>query len=205
MRIAVVGATGQVGTVMRDILRERAFPVDEMRFFASARSAGSTLEWRRRRDRSRGRRDGGLLRSRHRADLLRRDVVQGAGAADGRGRCDRDRQLLGVAYGPARAAGGRRGKRPHPAHDSQGDRREPQLHDDGRDARAEAAARRGRASLSRRVDVPGSEWCRSRRRRRTLGSAGKGRRARRARAHLRRVGVPVGLRRQVPAPRSRTT
>ncbi len=46
MRIAVVGATGQVGTVMRDILRERAFPVDEMRFFASARSAGSTLEWR---------------------------------------------------------------------------------------------------------------------------------------------------------------
>ena len=45
MRVAVVGATGQVGTVMRDILRERAFPVEEIRFFASARSAGSTLEW----------------------------------------------------------------------------------------------------------------------------------------------------------------
>ncbi len=45
MRIAVVGATGQVGTAMRDILRERAFPVDEIRFFASSRSAGSTLEW----------------------------------------------------------------------------------------------------------------------------------------------------------------
>ena len=45
MRVAVVGATGQVGTVMRDILRERAFPVDEIRFFASSRSAGSTLEW----------------------------------------------------------------------------------------------------------------------------------------------------------------
>ena len=45
MRIAVVGATGQVGTVMREILRERSFPVDEMRYFASARSAGSTLEW----------------------------------------------------------------------------------------------------------------------------------------------------------------
>jgi len=46
MRIAVVGATGQVGTVMRAILRERDFPVDEIRFFASARSAGSMIEWR---------------------------------------------------------------------------------------------------------------------------------------------------------------
>jgi aspartate-semialdehyde dehydrogenase len=45
MRIAVVGATGQVGTVMRQILRERHFPVDEIRFFASARSAGSALDW----------------------------------------------------------------------------------------------------------------------------------------------------------------
>jgi aspartate-semialdehyde dehydrogenase len=45
MRVAVVGATGQVGTVMRSILRERKFPVSEMRYFASARSAGSSLEW----------------------------------------------------------------------------------------------------------------------------------------------------------------
>jgi aspartate-semialdehyde dehydrogenase len=45
MRIAIVGATGQVGTVMRAILLERNFPVEEMRFFASARSAGSTIEW----------------------------------------------------------------------------------------------------------------------------------------------------------------
>jgi len=46
MRVAIVGATGQVGTVMRSILLERDFPVDEIRFFASARSAGSTIEWR---------------------------------------------------------------------------------------------------------------------------------------------------------------
>jgi aspartate-semialdehyde dehydrogenase len=46
MRVGIVGATGQVGTVMRDILVERGFPVDEMRFFASARSAGTTLDWR---------------------------------------------------------------------------------------------------------------------------------------------------------------
>ncbi len=41
--LAVVGATGQVGAVMRAILAERAFPVGEVRFFASARSAGTTL------------------------------------------------------------------------------------------------------------------------------------------------------------------
>jgi aspartate-semialdehyde dehydrogenase len=46
MRVGVVGATGQVGMVMRDLLAERGFPVDEMRFFASSRSAGTTLDWR---------------------------------------------------------------------------------------------------------------------------------------------------------------
>jgi aspartate-semialdehyde dehydrogenase len=45
MRVGVVGATGQVGGVMRRILQERAFPVDELRYFASARSAGRTLPW----------------------------------------------------------------------------------------------------------------------------------------------------------------
>ena len=45
LRIGVVGATGQVGGVMRRILAERNFPVEQIRFFASARSAGSTLPW----------------------------------------------------------------------------------------------------------------------------------------------------------------
>jgi len=45
MRVAIIGATGQVGTVMRAILRERDFPVDEIRYFGSTRSAGSTLDW----------------------------------------------------------------------------------------------------------------------------------------------------------------
>jgi len=44
-RVGVVGATGQVGGVMRELLVERGFPVDDIRFFASARSAGSTLSW----------------------------------------------------------------------------------------------------------------------------------------------------------------
>jgi len=45
MRVGIVGATGQVGTMMRRVLAERSFPVDEIRYFASARSAGSTLPW----------------------------------------------------------------------------------------------------------------------------------------------------------------
>src|SRR4026209_44938 len=45
MRIGIVGATGQVGGVMRRILAERQFPVDQLRLFASARSAGRTLPW----------------------------------------------------------------------------------------------------------------------------------------------------------------
>ena len=39
------GATGQVGQVLRTLLRERQFPADDVRFFASARSAGATLPW----------------------------------------------------------------------------------------------------------------------------------------------------------------
>ena len=45
MKVGIVGATGQVGTVMRAILAERKFPVSEMRFFASSRSAGTKLAW----------------------------------------------------------------------------------------------------------------------------------------------------------------
>ncbi len=45
LRVGVVGATGQVGGVMRQILAERGLPMSELRFFASARSAGSTLPW----------------------------------------------------------------------------------------------------------------------------------------------------------------
>ncbi len=43
LRVGVVGATGQVGAVMRRLLTERALPVGQVRYFASARSAGRTL------------------------------------------------------------------------------------------------------------------------------------------------------------------
>jgi len=45
MNVAVVGATGQVGGVMLQLLAERNFPVGDIRFLASARSAGKTLAW----------------------------------------------------------------------------------------------------------------------------------------------------------------
>ncbi len=43
--LAVVGATGQVGTVMLEILAERSFPIRELRLFATARSAGTAVEF----------------------------------------------------------------------------------------------------------------------------------------------------------------
>ncbi len=45
MNVGVVGATGLVGGVMRTLLAERRFPVDQLRLFASARSAGRSLPW----------------------------------------------------------------------------------------------------------------------------------------------------------------
>ncbi|BCI55609.1 aspartate-semialdehyde dehydrogenase [Mycolicibacterium litorale] len=44
--IGVVGATGQVGQVMRTLLEERDFPADSVRFFASPRSEGKKLTFR---------------------------------------------------------------------------------------------------------------------------------------------------------------
>ncbi|ROQ36738.1 aspartate-semialdehyde dehydrogenase [Frondihabitans sp. PhB188] len=46
LRVGVVGATGQVGAVMRRLLEEREFPIAEIRFFATARSAGTTLPFK---------------------------------------------------------------------------------------------------------------------------------------------------------------
>jgi aspartate-semialdehyde dehydrogenase len=45
MRVAVVGATGAVGSTMLDVLHERSFPADEVVPFASERSAGRTIDW----------------------------------------------------------------------------------------------------------------------------------------------------------------
>ena len=46
IHIGVVGATGQVGAVVRHLLEQRDFPVAGIRYFASARSAGTSLPWK---------------------------------------------------------------------------------------------------------------------------------------------------------------
>ncbi len=46
VHLGVVGATGQVGAVVRRLLAERDFPIASIRFFASARSAGTTIDFR---------------------------------------------------------------------------------------------------------------------------------------------------------------
>ena len=43
--VGIVGATGLVGTMMRELLAERDFPFGELRLFASSRSAGKTIEF----------------------------------------------------------------------------------------------------------------------------------------------------------------
>ena len=47
MRVGIVGATGVVGELMRSVLAEREFPVSSLRLFASARSVGKTLMWKK--------------------------------------------------------------------------------------------------------------------------------------------------------------
>ena len=44
LNVGIVGATGLVGTMIREILVERRFPVASLRLFASARSAGKVLD-----------------------------------------------------------------------------------------------------------------------------------------------------------------
>ena len=46
LSVAVVGATGQVGAVMRRLLDERDFPISTLRLFSSARSAGTSIDFR---------------------------------------------------------------------------------------------------------------------------------------------------------------
>lgn len=46
LNVGVVGATGLVGSMMRELLAERNFPVGTLRLFASARSAGKQVDFK---------------------------------------------------------------------------------------------------------------------------------------------------------------
>jgi aspartate-semialdehyde dehydrogenase len=45
MKVAVVGATGMVGNIMLEVLKERNFPVTELLLVASEKSKGKKMEW----------------------------------------------------------------------------------------------------------------------------------------------------------------
>ena len=164
LSVAVVGATGQVGTVMREILAERSFPIRELRLFATARSAGTAIEF------------GGetvIVEDVETADPAGIDIALfSAGATGSRAYAPRfaeagavvDRQLQRLAHGPRGAARGQRGQPARDRRGAQGHHREPELHHDGRDAGAQGAGRRGRPRAPDRLDLPGRLRFRSRRR-----------------------------------------
>ena len=77
--IGVVGATGQVGQVMRRLLEEREFPATSVRFFASSRSQGRKLPFRGQEIEVEDAADGRPERLGHRAVLRGRDDVAGPG------------------------------------------------------------------------------------------------------------------------------
>jgi hypothetical protein len=111
-----------------------------VRLFASARSAGSTITWQGRDIVVEDAATADPTGLRHR-DLLRRchDLAR-PGPEVRCGRRHRHRQLVGLADGPRRAAGRLRGQPGRGQGRPEGDHRQPQLHDDGGDAGAQAAA-----------------------------------------------------------------
>ena len=110
--VGVVGATGQVGVAMRQILAERDFPVGDVRFFASRTLGRHGAALRRPRGHGRGRRDGRPERPGHRAVLRRRRHLARAGPEVRRRRRHRGRQLQCLPQGPRHPAGRLRGQPP---------------------------------------------------------------------------------------------
>ena len=177
-RVGVVGATGQVGAMMRRVLAERGFPLSELRFFASARSAGTSLPW-----------DGVdiTVEDAALADPSGLDIALfSAGAATSRAlspkfaaagvmvidnssawRMDPDVPLIVSEVNP------QRGPVRTPAN-----HRQPELHDHGRDAGAQAIARRGRPAFACRQHLSSGVGRRTLRRRRTRQASSPGRRPR---------------------------
>ena len=203
--IGVVGATGQVGQVMRTLLEERDFPATSVRFFASARSQGKKLPFRGQEieveDAETADPSGldialfsaGATMSRVQAP---RFAAAGAVVIDNSSawRKDPDVPLVVSEVNFARDAGNR----------PQGHHRQPELHHDGRDAGAQAAARRGAAGAHDRVDLSGGVGQRAGRSAGTLRAGPRGRRRQRA-AGARRLARWTSRRRTSTSRRSRST
>ena len=83
-KVAIVGATGNVGREMLNILEERGFPVDEVVALASRRSHRHRSVLRRPDAEGQGAGELRLLRHRHLPDVGRRQRLQGMVAEDRR-------------------------------------------------------------------------------------------------------------------------
>ena len=190
---------------MRRLLDERNFPVDEIRFFASGpvggyhpargrapMSSSRTPSWPIRPVSTSPSSSAGATSSK---SLAPKFAAAGVTVIDNSSawRMDPDVPLIR-----------QRGQRPaHPA-GAEGHHRQPELHDDGGDAGAQAASRRSRAHPPRRVDVPGGVRRRAGRRRRARQAGAPGGRPC-GRADARRRGPSSSRRPRSSPSRSRST
>ena len=96
-KVAVVGATGNVGREMLNILDERKFPADEVVALASRRSMGVEVSYGDRTLKCQSARALRFQRRRYLPDVGGRRGVEGMVAEDRRRRRGRDRQFVGLA------------------------------------------------------------------------------------------------------------
>ncbi len=92
-KVAVVGATGNVGREMLAILAEREFPADEVVALASRKSMGAGVLVRRQDPEGEGARSLRFLRRGHLSDVGRRQRLEGMVAEDRRPGRGGDRQF----------------------------------------------------------------------------------------------------------------
>ena len=90
-KVAVVGATGNVGREMLDILAERRFPADEVVALASSRSIGTEVSYGDKTLECKALEHLRFLRHRHLPDVGRRHGVEGMVAQDRPAGLRRDR------------------------------------------------------------------------------------------------------------------
>ena len=154
--VGIYGATGQVGAVHAPDACGTGVPgraPPAVRIGALGRAPAG-----RRRGGGRGhRRSSGR---RYRLVLHGRRRLEGMGGKGGRCGGDGHRQLLGVADAPRGPSCGSRGQRRRAPPPAQGDRGQPELHDDGVHAGAGAVARRGWPAGPGGLDLSGRVGCR---------------------------------------------
>ncbi len=139
---------------MAQVLLERDFPVGEIRFLASARSVGSTLPFGGRQVEVEEATPEAFDGDRPRPLLRRRRHLARPGAARGRPRLHRHRQLQRLADGARHPAGGEPGQPGRPR-GPRGDHRQPELLHHAAGAAAHGAPGRGRPRARRRRHLPG--------------------------------------------------